>query len=164
MTPNRRSLADLVKLTESLNNVGLRATTVCEITGVSYRQLDYWINSGLITVSGRNTKGSGTVRLLSYRDALNLSIIKALIDEGISLQRVRSITERIFRLTTKQLVVSTFLIGGSKVVRCRTAEQVAEKIHNSTLDTILCLRVTRLASGLAVTLTKLPDSDLYPLE
>jgi DNA-binding transcriptional MerR regulator len=70
--------------------VGYRGPQVCKIVGISYRQLDYWTTTGLIVPSVRNAEGSGSQRLYSFEDIVQLKVIKSLLDTGVSLQRIRS--------------------------------------------------------------------------
>ena len=53
---------------------------VTEIVGISYRQLDYWTRTELISPSIEKGEGSGSRRRYSYKDLLELRVIKNLID------------------------------------------------------------------------------------
>jgi DNA-binding transcriptional MerR regulator len=77
----------------SIHDQGYRVPEVCRIVGISYRQLDYWARTGLVTPSIRDAKGSGTQRLYSFQDLVSLKVIKNLLDTGVSLQRVRKAVE-----------------------------------------------------------------------
>ena len=68
---------------------GYRATAAHKIVGITYRQLDYWARTDLLRPSIADAKGSGTQRLYSYRDLLELKVIKQLLDAGVSLQSAR---------------------------------------------------------------------------
>ncbi len=68
---------------------GYRGPQVCSIVGITYRQLDYWARTDLIRPSISEAKGSGTQRRYSYRDLLELKVIKQLLAEGMSLQKAR---------------------------------------------------------------------------
>ena len=68
---------------------GYRGPQVCQLVGISYRQLDYWARTGLLRPSVAEAKGSGTKRRYSYRDLLELKVIKRLLDAGVSLQSAR---------------------------------------------------------------------------
>ena len=68
---------------------GYRGPTVCKIVGITYRQLDYWARTGLVNPSVRRAEGSGTQRLYSFDDIVQLRVVKRLVDTGVSLQRVR---------------------------------------------------------------------------
>lgn len=72
---------------------GYRGPAVCKIVGISYRQLDYWTTTGLVTPSVREAEGSGFQRLYSFDDVVQLKVIKRLLDTGVSLQRIRAAIE-----------------------------------------------------------------------
>jgi DNA-binding transcriptional MerR regulator len=73
-----------------MDEQGYRVPDVCRIVGITYRQLDYWARTGLVTPSIRDARGSGTQRLYSFQDLVSLRVIKSLLDTGVSLQRVRA--------------------------------------------------------------------------
>jgi DNA-binding transcriptional MerR regulator len=60
-----------------------------EIVKISYRQLDYWARTDLIRPSVADAHGSGSRRRYSYRDLIELKLIKTLLDNGIKLENVR---------------------------------------------------------------------------
>src|SRR5437870_12406964 len=68
---------------------GYRVPDVCKLVGISYRQLDYWARTELLTPSIREAGGSGTQRLYSFQDLIQLRVIKQLLDTGVSLQKIR---------------------------------------------------------------------------
>src|ERR1700688_283522 len=72
---------------------GYRGPQVCSIVGITYRQLDYWARTDLLRPSITEAKGSGTQRRYSYRDLLELKVIKRLLDAGISLHSARRALE-----------------------------------------------------------------------
>ncbi|TMK78646.1 MAG: MerR family transcriptional regulator, partial [Actinobacteria bacterium] len=55
---------------------GYRVPEVCRTIGITYRQLDYWARTGLVTPSIREAGGSGTQRLYSFQDLVVLKVIK----------------------------------------------------------------------------------------
>ena len=68
---------------------GYRGPQVCKIVGITYRQLDYWARTNLIRPSIADARGSGSQRRYSYRDLVDLKVIKSLLDAGVSLQSAR---------------------------------------------------------------------------
>jgi DNA-binding transcriptional MerR regulator len=68
---------------------GYRGPAVAKIVGISYRQLDHWTSTGLVTPSVRDAEGSGSQRLYGFDDIVQLKVIKRLRDAGVSLQRIR---------------------------------------------------------------------------
>lgn len=68
---------------------GWSGTKVAKIVGISYRQLDYWARTDLIRPSIAVNGASGSRRLYTYRDILELKVIKSLLDAGMKLEVVR---------------------------------------------------------------------------
>lgn len=67
---------------------GVNAKTACRITGLSYRQLDYWDRTHVIKPTLQEATGTGSARLYSFVDLVQLRVAKVLRDKGISLQRL----------------------------------------------------------------------------
>ncbi len=72
---------------------GFRGTQVCVLVGITYRQLDYWARTNLLRPSITDATGSGSQRRYSYRDVLELKVIKRLLDAGLKLQQARQAVE-----------------------------------------------------------------------
>src|SRR4051812_49016477 len=70
---------------------GYSGARAAEIVGITYRQLDYWARTDLIRPSLVDASGSGSRRRYSYRDLLELKVIKSLLDAGIKLESVREV-------------------------------------------------------------------------
>ena len=68
---------------------GFSGPMVCRLTGVTYRQLDYWARTDLVTPSITPATGSGSKREYSYSDVLEVKVIKSLLNSGVSLARAR---------------------------------------------------------------------------
>src|SRR5690606_41611715 len=68
---------------------GYSGRKAAEVVGISYRQLDYWARTDLVRPSLAEARGSGSRRLYSYRDLLELKVIKTLLDAGLKLESVR---------------------------------------------------------------------------
>jgi DNA-binding transcriptional MerR regulator len=68
---------------------GYRAPQVCSLVGITYRQLDYWARTGLITPSLQRAAGSGSQRLYAFPDIVQLKVVKRLLDAGMSLKKIR---------------------------------------------------------------------------
>jgi DNA-binding transcriptional MerR regulator len=71
------------------STTGFSGPQVCRLTGVTYRQLDYWDRTGLVQPSLVAAKGSGSKRTYSYGDILEVKVIKSLLDAGLHLTRAR---------------------------------------------------------------------------
>ena len=61
------------------------------IVGISYRQLDYWARTNIIRPSAADASGSGSRRQYSYKDLLELKVVKKLLDSDVKLTSVRDV-------------------------------------------------------------------------
>lgn len=69
---------------------GFTAQQASKLTGCTHHQLRYWDRVGLIVPTIQGTGGRpGIRRLYSFRDLVALRVVKSLLDNGMSLQRVR---------------------------------------------------------------------------
>jgi DNA-binding transcriptional MerR regulator len=60
------------------------------LSGCTYHQLRYWDRVGLVVPSIQSTGGrAGVRRLYAFRDLVWLRVVKGLLDNGMSIQRVR---------------------------------------------------------------------------
>jgi predicted RNase H-like HicB family nuclease len=69
--------------------MNFNSKTVSKITGLSFRQVDYWDRTHFIKPSVSEASGYGSVRLYSFNDLIQLKVAKTLVDKGISLQKIR---------------------------------------------------------------------------
>lgn len=104
--------------------IGYRGHSVVTIVGISYRQLDYWDRTDLVSPSIQTANGSGTRRLYSFRDVLVLKIIKQLLDAGISLTNIRRAMENLKEIGTEDLSTITLVSDGNTVYDCRSKDEV----------------------------------------
>jgi DNA-binding transcriptional MerR regulator len=66
------------------------ADQASKLTNCTHHQLRYWDSVGLVSPSIQRTRGRpGVRRLYSFRDLVALRVVKSLLDNGMSLQRVR---------------------------------------------------------------------------
>lgn len=108
--------------------LGYRGPTVCKIVGIGYRQLDYWTRTGLISPSVRAPSGSGVPRLYSFKDIVELRVMKRLQDAGVSLQRVRAAVDEL-RRRGGSLTDVTLLSDGSTVYWIDDDAEVIDLLH-----------------------------------
>lgn len=107
---------------------GYRGPQVCKIVGISYRQLDYWARTGLATPTVQAAQGSGTQRLYSFEDLVELKVIKNLLDAGVSLQRVREAIEYL-RDLGHDLAGVTLLSDGHSIYACKSSDEVFDLLR-----------------------------------
>ena len=92
--------------------------TVCNITDLTNRQVDYWDRTHFIKPSLKEASGYGTARLYSFIDLVQLKVAKTLIDKGVSLQKIRkTITwlKKNFPEVDKPLAQMKFLTDGETI-------------------------------------------------
>jgi len=65
-----------------------RAGLVLKVVGITYRQLNYWAKIGFIKPSIKQS-GKKSRRRYSFADLVRLRTAKELLDNGISLQKIR---------------------------------------------------------------------------
>ena len=99
-----------------------------EIVGISYRQLDYWARTDLVKPSLEEARGSGTRRRYSYRDLLELKVIKKLLDAGIRLETVRDVFTYMRENLGEDITTASLVIDGSKTVLIRKDEELIDLV------------------------------------
>jgi DNA-binding transcriptional MerR regulator len=72
---------------------GFTAKQVVALTGVPYKRLDSWANSGFLIPSIAEADGTGSRRLYSFQDLITLRTAKLLRDTGISLRGLRNVVQ-----------------------------------------------------------------------
>ncbi len=107
---------------------GFRGPQVCKIVGISYRQLDHWDRTGLLRPSLAPAKGSGTQRLYSYQDVVQLRIIKQLREAGVSLQQARKAVE-FLRDSGSDLASASLVLGANNSVLARDGDELLDVLR-----------------------------------
>ena len=108
---------------------GFRGPQVCKIVGITYRQLDYWARTGLLRPSITDARGSGTQRLYSYHDVLDLKVIKRLLDAGVSLRQARRAVECLRDDLGADLATANLVLAGSDAVLAHTEGEVVDLLR-----------------------------------
>ncbi len=123
---------------------GYRGPQACAIVGITYRQLDYWARTDFIRPALADASGSGSQRLYSYQDLVQLRIIKQLLAGGLSLKAVRSAMIELRKLLDDDATGADLIVVGKKSVYLRDGE-----------DLIDLLRRQQLVMGIVVSLSDL---------
>jgi DNA-binding transcriptional MerR regulator len=105
---------------------GYSGTDTAKIVGITYRQLDYWARTDLIKPSLEEAKGSGSRRRYSYRDLLELRIIKTLLDAGIKLESVRDVFANLREHVGADISSANIVISGTSSVVLQTNDELIE--------------------------------------
>src|SRR5919199_6461436 len=105
---------------------GFRSPQVCNIVGITYRQLDYWARTDLIRPSIADARGSGTQRRYSYRDLVELKVIKGLLDAGVSLQSARRAIEYLRGNLGEDIASAKLVLNGPGNVLVRSDGELVD--------------------------------------
>jgi DNA-binding transcriptional MerR regulator len=105
---------------------GFRGAEVCSVVGITYRQLDYWARTGLLRPSIADARGSGSQRRYSYRDVLELKVIKRLLDAGLKLQQARQAVECLRGDFGGDLASAQLVLAGSRSVLAHSDGEVVD--------------------------------------
>ena len=111
-----------------MDQKGFRGPQVCKIVGITYRQLDYWARTNLLRPSISEARGSGTQRVYSYRDLLELKVIKRLLDAGVSLQSARRAIQ-VLRGSGGDVATANLVLSGSQSVLARSGEEIVDLLR-----------------------------------
>jgi DNA-binding transcriptional MerR regulator len=103
---------------------GFSGKRAAEIVGITYRQLDYWARTDLIRPSVSDARGSGSRRLYSYKDLLELKVIKRLLDAGIKLESIRDAFDYLRQRLGEDIASAHLVISGSSALLVREGELV----------------------------------------
>src|SRR4051795_8999687 len=107
-----------------------RGPQVCSIVGITYRQLDYWARTELIRPSVADANGSGTQRLYSYSDLLELKVIKSLLDSGVDLKKVRKVIGYVRENLGEDVSTVNLVLSGTNSVLAQTGEELIDLVRN----------------------------------
>ena len=103
---------------------GFSGTQAAKVVGITYRQLDYWARTDLIRPSLSDASGSGSRRRYSYKDLLELRVIKTLLDAGVKLESVRDVFTYLREHVTTDIASAHLVINGSSVVLAQGEELI----------------------------------------
>jgi DNA-binding transcriptional MerR regulator len=137
-------------------NLGYRGPIACTIAGISYRQLDYWARTELVTPSIQSAAGSGSQRLYSFTDMLVLKIVKKLLDAGVSLQNIRTAVEHLRSRGIADLSSITLMSDGASVYECTSAEDVIDLVRGG--QGVFGIAIGQIWQDMAGELALLPNS------
>jgi DNA-binding transcriptional MerR regulator len=108
---------------------GFRGPQVCSVVGITYRQLDYWARTGLLRPSLADAHGSGSQRLYSYTDLLELKVIKQLLDAGVKLQQARRAIECLRAGLGADLATANLVLAGQGSILVQTGEEIVDLLR-----------------------------------
>lgn len=103
---------------------GFTGSQAAAVVGITYRQLDYWARTDLVRPAISEARGSGTRRHYSYRNLLELRLVKSLLDAGIKLESVRDVFKFLRDRSDADITSAHLVISGSSVVLCQGDELI----------------------------------------
>ncbi len=109
---------------------GFKGPQVCAIVGITYRQLDYWARTDLVRPSIHDAAGSGTQRRYSYRDLVELKVIKNLLDSGVSLQAARRAIEYLREHVGSDLAAAHLVLQGTSSLLAYTGDEIVDLLRH----------------------------------
>lgn len=119
------------------------AIQVCDIAGITYRQLDYWARTDVLIPSARPAHGSGSRRLYSIADMRCAVVLAALSREGSYGGGYNSGSW----IGVRRLVVDAYrqrpwaefivVLDGTEVELCDTVEEAVTATHRASCSTII---------------------------
>jgi DNA-binding transcriptional MerR regulator len=133
---------------------GFRGPQVCNIIGITYRQLDYWARTDLLRPSLSDARGSGSQRLYSYTDLVQLKVIKQLIEAGVSLRATRKAIECL-RGSGADLASARLLIADDKTVLAHSGEELFDLLHGGQGVLSIVLGLDKLVSEVDAAITEM---------
>lgn len=137
---------------------GFSGTKAASVVGISYRQLDYWARTDLIRPSLTDAAGSGSRRMYSYRDLLELRVIKSLLDAGIKLESVRKAFTYLRDQADTDIATATLVISGNDVLLC-DGEMLIDIVRRGGQGVLNVLAIGSVKTDLDASLLQLNDPD-----
>ncbi len=124
-------------------NQTFSGTQAADVAGITYRRLDYWARTDLVRPSGTDAVGSGSRRRYTYRDLLELRIIKQLLDAGIRLESIRNVFAYLRDHVETEISAAHLVIDGSSIVLCNGDELIDVVRHGQGVLNILPMDLVR---------------------
>jgi DNA-binding transcriptional MerR regulator len=108
---------------------GFGGPEVCRLVGITYRQLDHWARTGFIRPSIADARGSGTKRRYSYRDVIELKVVKSLLDAGVSLRSARRAVQCLRDDLGADLASARLVLAGSNSLLAHSDGEVVDLLR-----------------------------------
>jgi DNA-binding transcriptional MerR regulator len=149
---------------DDIQQLGYRAPQVCNLVDITYRQLDYWARTNLITPSVQRAHGSGSQRRYSFSDIVQLKVVKRLLDAGMSLKKIRQ-AMNILRAELESdnpLRDVTLLSDGTTIYAAHSPDEVVDVFKRG--QGVFGIAVGPVQDELVGEIHRLfPDHDLEPV-
>jgi DNA-binding transcriptional MerR regulator len=131
-------------------------TRTAEVVGITYRQLDYWARTDLVRPELTDAAGSGSRRRYSYRNLLELRIIKQLLDAGIKLEVVREVFTNLRAQVGDDISSANIVIDGTTAVLARDDGELIDLVRRGQ-GVLNVLSLGRVAEEVEASVSQLPS-------
>ena len=105
---------------------------VARLTGLSFRQLDYWDREGFLGPSVERAAGYGSTRRYSFADVVRLRVAARLRAAGVGLPRIRRCAEVLARLDpngASDIAKARLLVAGNRVLWAKSDREVIDLVE-----------------------------------
>ena len=143
--------------------MNFNSQAVVKITGLNFRQVDYWDRTHFIKPSISEAAGYGSVRLYSFSDLVQFKVAKTLLDKGISLQKIRKAINYLKKNmpeVEKPLEEVRFLTDGETIfVLTKDTAKIIDTLKSGQL--VFSLALGEIVEGLKGEITALQKERKY---
>lgn len=137
-----------------MDRKGFGVAAVLRLTGVSYRNLDYWASTGLVRSSIRPAAGKGTRRVYAFEDLVALRLVRKLREAGIPLQAIRRAV-RYLQAHVDRPLTTLALVADGKRILALTEEPRRMVDATSEGQVVIAVDVAPIRRRLEVSVTQL---------
>lgn len=95
---------------------GFGVAAVLKLTGITYRNLDYWARTGLVRSSIKQASGRGSRRVYAFEDLVALRMVRRLRDAGVPLQAIRRAVRYLQERGARPLSRFALIADGKRIV------------------------------------------------
>lgn len=99
-----------------MSRSGFGVAAVLHLTGISYRNLDYWARTGLVRSSIRQASGKGTRRVYAFGDLVALRLVRRLREAGVPLQAIRQAVRYLKSHSDEPLRALALIADGRRIL------------------------------------------------
>jgi DNA-binding transcriptional MerR regulator/predicted RNase H-like HicB family nuclease len=95
---------------------GFGVAATLELTGITYRNLDYWARTGLVRSSIKQAAGRGTRRVYAFEDLVALRVVGRLREAGVPLQAIRKAVLYLKQRAERPLTTLALIAHGRRIL------------------------------------------------
>jgi len=123
------------------------AREAANLTGISYRQLDYWARSGVLRPSVLAGIGSGSPRAFDFTDLVVLSAAARMIGAGLALSTARTTVGALRAIHPDRLAELTVVCDGTRVREVNDDDDVARAVDSG--NGVVTIALSRIWASVA---------------